>query len=394
MYLCETHKNYKFRNPISGKMKNLFHLLFFAIFTAACTTSPRVPHYTITGKIAGADNVTFYLQKRVEGKIVKVDSAIVLKGEFKITGGAVEYPVMVSLVAKNKRAGLQFFLENTDILITGQIDSLNTENTKITGSKTQAEYRAYIDSLKPLSKKNKAINEEYQAANATGDKVKMAEIERKGDELYAKQTALTKEFVKSHPASYLSPTLLVSLSIELEAAEIESFINALDTNIAKVPLITDLKKRIAVMKTVAIGKKAPDFTMNDVNDKPVALSSKIGKTKLLLIDFWASWCGPCRGENPNVVKVYKEFNKKGFNVFSVSLDQKKEDWIKAIADDKLTWTHVSDLQYWGNSAAKLYAVGSIPANFLLDETGTIIAKNLRGEDLYKKVKEILTAKKK
>ena len=142
------------------------------------------------------------------------------------------------------------------------------------------------------------------------------------------------------------------------------------------------------MKVVSVGQKAPDFTLNDVNDNPVPLSSKIG-TKLLLIDFWAAWCGPCRGENPNVVKVYNEFHKKGFDVFGVSLDRTKEEWVKAIADDKLKWTHVSDLQEWNSAAARLYVINSIPANFLLDETGTIIARNLRGEELYNKVNEIL-----
>ena len=178
----------------------------------------------------------------------------------------------------------------------------------------------------------------------------------------------------------------------MEAEEIESMVNALDSTIAAVPQIIILKERVAVMKAVAIGHKAPDFTLNDTNGNPVALSSKIG-SKLLLIDFWAAWCRPCRQENPNVVKVYNEFHKIGFDVFGVSLDRKKEDWVKAIADDKLTWTHVSDLQYWSNAAAKMYAVNSIPANFLLDETGTIIGKNLRGEDLYNKVKEILGSKK-
>jgi thiol-disulfide isomerase/thioredoxin len=107
------------------------------------------------------------------------------------------------------------------------------------------------------------------------------------------------------------------------------------------------------------------------------------------VDFWAAWCGPCRRENPSVVKVYKEFNQKGFDVLGVSLDRTREDWIKAIADDNLTWTHVSDLAYFNCAAAKLYFVNSIPSNVLLDKNGVIVAKNLRGEELYNKVKEIL-----
>ncbi len=374
-------------------MKKLINLLFAAAIITACTTTPKGPHYNITGKIKGADSISFILQKRVDGKNVRLDSAMVLKGVFKIKGGAVEYPERVSLISQNRRAGLSFYLENSNIEITGNIDSLN--NAKITGSKTQDEYSAYLETLKPLSEKNNAIYEEYKVAQAGGDKAKMAEIEKKSEEIYSEQTALTKDYVKSHPASYITPTLLGNLSYELEASDIELFINALDTNVAKVPIIKDLKVRVAIMKTVAIGQKAPDFTLNDVNDKPVALSSKIGKSKLLLVDFWASWCGPCRKENPNVVKVWKEYNKKGFDIFSVSLDREgeKDKWMKAIKDDQLTWTHVSDLKYWNCAAAKLYAVNSIPANFLLDETGTIIAKNLREEALNNKVKELLAQKK-
>ena len=163
----------------------------------------------------------------------------------------------------------------------------------------------------------------------------------------------------------------------------------MDTAVANTETIKDLKVRVEKMKKVAIGQKAPDFTLNDPEGNPVSLYSKVG-AKLLLVDFWAAWCGPCRQENPNVVKVYKEFNKKGFDVFGVSLDRTKDAWVKAIADDKLTWTHVSDLQYWNSEAAQLYAVSAIPANFLLDENGVIIGRNLREEALYNKVKETLT----
>jgi thiol-disulfide isomerase/thioredoxin len=128
-----------------------------------------------------------------------------------------------------------------------------------------------------------------------------------------------------------------------------------------------------------------------VKGKPVSLSSKIGP-RLLLIDFWAGWCAPCRQENPNVLKVYNEYKKKGFDIIGVSLDRTKDDWEKAIKDDKLPWTQVSDLNYFNSAAAKLYNVASIPANFLLDEKGVIVAVNLRGEILANKVKEMLVVK--
>jgi len=159
------------------------------------------------------------------------------------------------------------------------------------------------------------------------------------------------------------------------------------------PTIVNLKEQLEVLKTVAIGQKAPDFTLNDVNGTPMSLYSKVGgKTKLLLVDFWAAWCGPCRQENPNVVKVWQEYNKKGFDVFGVSLDTDGEAWKKAIADDFLTWTHVSELNRFNTLPVKLYAVVAIPSNFLLDENGIIIGHNLRGEALAQKVAEVLGTK--
>jgi peroxiredoxin len=364
-------------------MKKAVYLFIITLFMVACSSGP---HYVITGKINGADSVTFLLQKRVEGKIVSIDSAISRKGTFIMKGGAVDYPEMVQLVALSTRMRTSFYLENSKITITGTLDSLF--NAAVTGSKTQDEYQAFIASNKPLNEKYSKIYTEYQTANQNNDTQRISELEKEAESIQNEMIALQKDFIKSNPASYVSPTLLRSLVYDMEADEIESYIIAMDTSVANIPIVKELKDGVAVMKTVAVGQKAPDFTQNDVDGNPVALYSKIG-SRLLLIDFWAAWCGPCRQENPNMVKVYKEFSKKGFDVFGVSLDQKKEDWIKAIADDKLTWTHVSDLQYWNNTAAKLYAVNAIPANFLLDGSGVIIARNLRGEALYNKVNEVL-----
>jgi peroxiredoxin len=366
-------------------MKRIFYLFVALAIIAGCTSEP---HFVVKADLQGSDSLTFYLQKRGQGKLITIDSAVSKKGSFKMTG-TIEYPEMVQLVVLNTPIRTSFFLENAEITITGKVDSI--ADVKITGSKTQDEFAAFRNSNKPMNDKYSALVQEYQAARAANDEAKIAQLEKDAEVISEEMTSLQKEFIKNNPSSYLTPSLLQGLSIKMEAEEIETAINALDTNIAKVPLMQDLKKRVIAMKTVTVGQKAPDFTLNDVDGNPVALYSKVG-SKLLLVDFWAAWCGPCRQENPNVVKVYNEFHKKGFDVFGVSLDRTKDDWVKAIADDKLTWTHVSDLQYWSNAAAKLYAVNSIPANFLLDETGTIIARNLREEALYEKVKEILGGK--
>jgi peroxiredoxin len=367
-------------------MKKLIYLFIGAIMVS-CTSKP---HYTVIGKIEGSDSITFYLQKREAGKTISIDSAVSKKGSFKLNAGAVAYPQMIQLVAGNTRKRTSFYLENSEITVIGTLDSLF--KAKVTGSKTHDEYFSFVTSNKTLSDSYSKIVLKFQAANQSGDGVNLAILQKQMDSIEVAMTNLQKNFVRNNPKSYVSPSILVSLSYEMDADEIESMINGLDTSIVSLPPIKDLKERVSVMKAVAVGQKAPDFTLNDVNGTPVALSSKIG-TKLLLVDFWAAWCQPCRQENPNVVKVYNEFHKKGFDVFGVSLDRAKDDWVKAIANDKLAWTHVSDLKWWNNAAAKLYAVQAIPANFLLDEKGIIIGRNLRGADLYNKVNEVLGGKK-
>ncbi|OKS88777.1 peroxiredoxin family protein [Mucilaginibacter polytrichastri] len=201
----------------------------------------------------------------------------------------------------------------------------------------------------------------------------------------AKLDAMTV-YIKQNPGSFLSLAALSEIAgPNPDPAKIEPLFKSLSPQLQNNTSGQQLAKTIATAKVTAIGAMAPVFTQNDVNDKPVSLTDLRGK--YVLIDFWASWCGPCRAENPNVVKAYEKYKDKNFTVLGVSLDQpgKKDAWMSAIKADGLTWTEVSDLQFWQNTVARQYGVLAIPQNFLVDPSGKIIGKNLRGDDLYKKL---------
>ena len=368
-------------------MRKLFYLFVIAAIAAACSKEPK---YVITGTIDGAETGVVLLQKRIPGGYSVLDSANLNKGAFKMEG-FIDYPQMVMLSLKGTRGGMNFFLENSQITINGHVDSLYLAS--VTGSKSQAEYETYRASFDESNSGMQKAFESYRVAKTAGNEELATSIEKELTGFENQQLDMKKQFITNNPASYVTPSVLNEISYYLEAPEMESLLGGLDTTLNKVEAVTKLKERLVALKAVAIGQKAPDFELNDVTGTPVTLFSKVGgNTKLLLVDFWASWCGPCRQENPNVVKVWNEFNKKGFDVFGVSLDSKEDAWKKGIEDDKLTWTHVSDLKYWDCAPAKLYGVSAIPANFLLDENGIIIGHNLRGEELAAKVAEVLGTK--
>jgi len=370
-------------------MKKLFILFAVLVIAVSCAKEPK---FVLTGTIDGAENGTVLLQKIGPEGYSVIDSAVINKGTFKMEG-FIEYPQMVVLSLKDKRGGLNFFIENSQINITGNADSLY--QASVTGSKTQSEFETYKASFDELNTERRKVFDRYREARMAGNEELASSIEKEMQAMDEKQLNMNKEFIINNPGSYVTPTVISDpeMLYYLEADEMESLLGKLDTTLNKVKEIADLKERLVHLKAVAIGQKAPDFTLNDVNGNPVSLYSKLGgTTKLLLVDFWASWCGPCRRENPNVVKVWKEYNKKGFDVFGVSLDTDGAAWKKGIEDDHLTWTHVSELNRFNTIPVKLYAVIAIPANFLLDGNGIILGHNLTGADLEAKVKEILGTK--
>jgi peroxiredoxin len=335
-----------------------------------------------------------FLSYRIDGKAI-VDSVNVTDGKFAFKGtlaSPVKADVSLNKLFNPRARGpivdkLSFYIEPASIKLAAA-DSL--KNATVTGSATNNDDLKLIALSKPFNDEMNAVNSEYTKLSADEKKAQQPAFAARYNEAQAKLKQAQMNFAKSNPKSFVSVGLLKQLSTDDKYfVESEKVYTAMSADLKSSTAGLDLGKTIETMKKTAIGAYAMDFTQNDVNDKPVKLSDFKGQ--YVLLDFWASWCGPCRGENPNVVKAYNAYKDKKFTVLGVSLDQpgKKEAWLEAIAKDGLTWTHVSDLKFWNNEVSKMYGIHAIPANFLIDPNGKIIAKNIRGEALQAKLAEIL-----
>lgn len=350
--------------------------------------------FTLQGNVgtAGAP-AKVYLQYRKDKKTI-IDSAVLTDGKFKFTGDAGATPLSGYLLYNAKGSGMNGTRDYKSVYIEPGVTTVTATdaiaNAKVAGTKTNTENALYSAALKSVYDGYDAIEAKQKAA--TEDQKKSPEFIKQGKQeekaLDVKETALNKEFIKQHPDSYISLNALQTLAYSSDYVDIAPLYESLSPAIKASEGGKAFGDMLPKLKAVALGATAPEFAEADTAGKVVSLSSFRGK--YVLIDFWASWCGPCRAENPNVVKAYNQYKGKNFTIVGVSLDRPnaRENWLKAIHKDGLAWTQLSDLKFWDSKAAGMYGVRAIPQNFLIDPNGKIVGKNLRGDDLNDKLAEL------
>ena len=359
-------------------MKKVIYLFATAALLAACSGNKG---YTVTGTVEGAqDGDTIHLVM-MDGRMpVSLATAIVKGGAFSLKGTQDTAQVRYLTLHAPDHCALaaDFFLENGDIKA-----DLREEGTAITGTPNNDAYQAIRNQTNELNKQMADIYE-AMADTALTDEQRQA----KAEEMSAMQDKVVdvmKEGIRKNIANAVGVHLLKQNYYYMDVNELDPLMPQIPALYAQDEAIVRIKDNVEKMKATAVGQKFTDFEMQTPDGKPVKLSDYAGQGKVVLVDFWASWCGPCRREMPNLVDLYAKYKNKGFEIVGVSLDRDAESWQKGIKDLGITWPQMSDLKYWNCEGAKLYAVSSIPHTVLIGGDGTILARGLHGDELQEAV---------
>lgn len=379
-------------------MKKIAFLLLCSVLALSSCTNENNDSFTLKGEIGDwSSPATLYFSYWNDGNEV-TDTTQLENGAFSFTGHIGE-PAAARLIldytgegmGQAAQAGhiLYLYLENGVVELQSADSLQHSTFVKSPINDAHQEYLRYIGGqIQDLAARMNA--KVMQASpDQLNDSVFMDGLNREYRQLLDERTQKQQQYVREHPDSYFSVVAISeAVSSDFDVDVIEPLFLSINGKHRETYSGKAFAQRIEAAKMIGIGKKAPDFTQNDPEGNPVSLSDFAGK--YVLLDFWASWCGPCRQENPNLVKAYAAYKDKGFEILGVSLDNNdgKEAWINAIEKDGLTWTQVSDLNAWNNEVARFYGVRAVPQSYLIDPQGVIIAQNLRGEALEAKLAEI------
>lgn len=381
-------------------MKKLITLFILGILLTSCKKEQRTD-YTINGNATGIYNGIRVYLKNIDqkGNQVVKDSAVIMEEKFTMNG-SVEEPGVYFLSLDGSLGSAIFMLENSEIEI--ELNKENIMESKVTGSKSNELCWKYQEGMKAISEEGNKVMVAYRQTLSTQDTIKRDSLSDELQKLGEKLQAYPLDFINENNDSYFALNL-IGLETNKQQIDIPGFMDAFNNLTPKLKASNkgiELKQKLDKLyddyKKIAhleIGKIAPNFEAPDPDGKMVSLNDIKGK--VTVIDFWAAWCGPCRRENPNVVRIYDQYHDQGLEIIGVSLDgerrqkEPKKVWLEAIEKDGLNWHQVSNLKYFNDPVAKLYNIKSIPATYILDAEGKIVAKNLRGKALENKIKELL-----
>jgi peroxiredoxin len=352
-------------------------ILGLLLFPFALTAQDK---FSIAGNVAGLPDGSSVTVSDINNPTDTLARTTVKSGTFELKG-EVKEPNLLQLNFDGVKKKAVVFIGNDVVKISGTTEAIQDIN--VTGSKSHDDFEQFKKTFNPLFGKLGELGQKINGSAEKNDSLSSAyESELK------KVKSEVDNFIKSKPASPVSPFLvMVTSEIETDASVMERRYAALDKKVQTGFYGNLIKQQIEDGKTGAVGTQAIEFSQADAEGKQVALSSFRGK--YVLVDFWASWCRPCREENPNVVKAYNKFKDKNFTVLGISLDRDKDSWVNAVKADNLIWTQLSDLKFWNNEVAAKYKIQSIPQNLLIDPNGKIVAKNLRGAELQSTLAKLL-----
>lgn len=348
--------------------------------------------YALTGNVENLETGKMIYVSQIDANTQPkiIDSVATEDGKFSLDLPNVESPNLSFLTIPGYNGNVMFISENETINFEIYKDSLPA--SKVTGGKENRIFNQYLDHLKDLNQQMMQLRMQLsRQLSSSRDSATIMNLQQEEEAIRSRDLDFKREIIRENPDAFVSVLAVTDMmSMGAPSSEVREHYEMLSPELKATSFATNLKTNLDKRSAVEIGSKAPEFSGPDPEGNELALKDLMGK--VTLIDFWAAWCKPCREENPNIVRVYNKYHDQGFNVIGISLDREdqRDRWLQAIEDDNLDWPQISHLQFWQEPIAQLYGIRAIPAAFILDENGVIVARDVRGPELERKVQELLS----